>query len=138
MGRIMAIDYGTKRVGIAVTDTNKIIATALDTIHSKDIILFLKKYFEREIVECVVVGEPKQMDNTPSEVAKYVEQFVSALKKNFPEMMVARYDERFTSKMAQQAMLMSGLKKSDRQNKSIVDQTSAVIILQSYMNANQI
>jgi putative Holliday junction resolvase len=138
MGRLMAIDYGTKRVGIAVTDENRIIATALATVHSKDIIAYLKSYFNREVVDCVVVGEPRQMDNTPSDVSRFVEQFVASLKKNFPEMTIARYDERFTSMMAQQSMLMNGMKKSDRQNKSLIDQASAVIILQSYMNANKI
>ncbi len=134
----MAIDYGTKRVGIAITDPNKIIATALDTIHSKDIIEYLKKYFSLNDVELVVVGEPKQMNNTASEVTPQVEQFVKTIKKTFPEMSVARFDERFTSKMAEQAIRMSGVKKMERRNKSLVDQTSAVIILQSYMNANQI
>ncbi|MBK6397213.1 MAG: Holliday junction resolvase RuvX [Bacteroidetes bacterium] len=138
MGRIMAIDYGTKRVGIAVTDPNKIIATALDTVHSKDIIEYLKKYFIAQEVELVVIGEPRQMDNTASEVTPQVEQFVKAIKKAFPEMSIARFDERFTSKMAEQAIRMSGIKKMERRNKSLVDQTSAVIILQSYMNANQI
>lgn len=138
MSRIMAIDYGTKRVGIAVTDPNRIIATALDTIHSKDILAYLKAYFLKEEVECIVVGEPKQMDNTASDVTPHVELFVKALKKAFPEKEIARYDERFTSKMAEQSMRMNGLKKSDRQNKKLVDQASAVIILQSYMNANQI
>lgn len=134
----MAIDYGTKRVGIAITDPNKIIATALDTIHSKDIIEYLKKYFSLNDVELLVVGEPKQMNNTASEVTPQVEQFVKIIKKTFPEMSVARFDERFTSKMAEQAIRMSGVKKMERRNKSLVDQTSAVIILQSYMNANQI
>ena len=134
----MAIDYGTKRVGVAVTDPNKIIATALDTVHSKDIIEYLKKYFIAQEVELVVIGEPRQMDNTASEVTPQVEQFVKAIKKAFPEMSIARFDERFTSKMAEQAIRMSGIKKMERRNKSLVDQTSAVIILQSYMNANQI
>ncbi len=134
----MAIDYGTKRVGIAVTDPNKIIATALDTVHSKDIIEYLKKYFIAQEVELVVIGEPRQMDNTASEVTPQVEQFVKAIKKAFPEMSIARFDERFTSKMAEQAIRMCGIKKMERRNKSLVDQTSAVIILQSYMNANQI
>ena len=134
----MAIDYGTKRDGIAVTDPNKIIATALDTVHSKDIIEYLKKYFIAQEVELVVIGEPRQMDNTASEVTPQVEQFVKAIKKAFPEMSIARFDERFTSKMAEQAIRMSGIKKMERRNKSLVDQTSAVIILQSYMNANQI
>ena len=134
----MAIDYGTKRVGIAVTDPNKIIASALDTVHTKDIIEYLKKYFIAQEVELVVIGEPRQMDNTASEVTPQVEQFVKAIKKAFPEMSIARFDERFTSKMAEQAIRMSGIKKMERRNKSLVDQTSAVIILQSYMNANQI
>ncbi len=134
----MAIDYRTKLVGIAVTDPNKIIATALDTVHSKDIIEYLKKYFIAQEVELVVIGEPRQMDNTASEVTPQVEQFVKAIKKAFPEMSIARFDERFTSKMAEQAIRMSGIKKMERRNKSLVDQTSAVIILQSYMNANQI
>ena len=134
----MAIDYGTKRVGIAVTDPNKIIATALDTVHSKDIIEYLKKYFIAQEEELVAIGEPRQMDNTASEVTPQVEQFVKAIKKAFPEMSIARFDERFTSKMAEQAIRMSGIKKMERRNKSLVDQTSAVIILQSYMNANQI
>lgn len=138
MGRIMAIDYGTKRVGIAVTDPNKIIATALDTVHSKDIITYLQAYFKMNDVEFVVIGEPRQMNNTASEVTPQVEQFVALFRKSFPEMKIERFDERFTSKMAQQAILMSGLKKMDRRNKSLIDQTSAVIILQSYMNANQI
>ena len=135
MGRIMAIDYGTKRVGVAVTDPNKIIATGLDTIHSKDIINYLKKYFEKEAVECIVVGEPKQMNGTDSQIAPQVNQFVKQLEKNFPSIPVKRIDERFTSKMATHAILMSGAKKKERQNKELVDMTSAVIILQSYMES---
>jgi len=96
------------------------------------------KYFIAQEVELVVIGEPRQMDNTASEVTPQVEQFVKAIKKAFPEMSIARFDERFTSKMAEQAIRMSGIKKMERRNKSLVDQTSAVIILQSYMNANQI
>lgn len=138
MGRLMAIDYGTKRVGIAVTDPNKLIATALDTVHSKDVLEYLRSYFEREPVEVIVIGEPRQMDNTPSEIGHLVDQFVASLKKKFPDKILKRYDERFTSMLAQQAMRLNGMKKSDRQNKSLIDQTSAVIILQSYMNANQL
>jgi putative Holliday junction resolvase len=133
MGRIMAIDYGTKRIGIAVTDPNRIISTGLGTVHPKDILTYLKKYFESEKVDCIVVGEPKQMDATDSESAIHANQFVKLLVKNFPSIKIDRYDERFTSKMAQQTLLMSGLKKKDRQNKELVDMTSAVIILQSYM-----
>lgn len=135
MGRIMAIDFGTKRVGIAVTDPNQIISTGLDTVHSKDIIEYLKKYFQKEKVDCIVVGEPKQMNAMASEVAVHVDQFVKQLIKNFPAIPVKRHDERFTSKMAQQAILMSGVKKKDRQNKELVDMTSAIIILQSFMES---
>ncbi len=135
MSRIMAIDYGTKRVGIAVTDPNQIISTGLDTVHSKDVIEFLKKYFQREQVECIVVGDPIQMDSTPSDNAVHANQFVKVLQKNFPSITIKRHDERFTSKMAQQAILMSGVKKKGRQNKELVDMTSAIIILQSYMES---
>jgi len=133
----MAIDYGTKRVGIAVTDPNQIISTGLDTVHAKDIIAYLKDYFQREQVECIVVGDPKQMDATASDSAVYADQFVKQLQKHFPGIPVKRYDERFTSKMAQQAILMSGAKKKERQNKALVDMTSAVIILQSYMESEK-
>lgn len=133
MSRILAIDYGTKRVGLAVTDTNRIIATGLDTIHSKDVISYLKEYVSKEDVTCFVVGEPKQMDATDSQIKKQIDQFINQLRKNFPEIPVARMDERFTSMMASQALLMSGVKKKDRQNKELVDMTSAIIILQSFM-----
>ncbi len=133
MARVMAIDYGTKRVGIAVTDPLQIIANGLTTVHSKEVIDFLKKYFTNEVVECVVVGEPKQMDNTASDVTVHVEQFVKELKKNFPLMPIERVDERFTSRMALRAMIDGGVKKKDRQNKETVDMVSATIILQSFM-----
>jgi putative holliday junction resolvase len=133
MGRIMAIDYGSKRVGIAVTDTLQIIATGLTTVHSKDLIEFLKKYFTKEDVECIVVGEPKRLNNEPSDSARFIEPFVLNLKRTFPQIKVDRMDERFTSKMAFQTMIDSGLKKKDRQNKELVDEISATIILQSYM-----
>ena len=133
MGRILAIDYGQKRVGLAVTDELQIIATALDTVHSKDIMEYLKAYIEKEHVVCIVVGEPRQMNNTASESVKFIDPFVRRLKKVFPEMKIDRYDERFTSKIASQTMISAGLKKKDRQNKSTIDKISAVIILQSYM-----
>lgn len=133
MARVMAIDYGTKRVGIAVTDPLQIIANGLTTVHSKEVIDFLRKYFEKEAVECIVVGEPKQMDNTASDVAVHVEQFVKELKKNFPLMPIERVDERFTSRMALRAMIDGGVKKKDRQNKETVDMVSATIILQSFL-----
>lgn len=137
MARIMAIDYGTKRVGIAVTDPNQIIATGLDTVHSKDILTFLDSYFKKEEVEVIVVGDPKQMDATASEAAVHVDRFVKMFTKKFPAIPVERYDERFTSKLAQQAILMSGVKKKERQNKELVDMTSAIIILQSYLDSHQ-
>lgn len=134
MARLMAIDYGSKRVGIAVTDPLQIIATGLTTVHSKDLIDFLKTYISKEDVECIVVGEPKQMNNAPSESARFIEPFVIHLKRTFPTIKVERMDERFTSKMAFQTMIDSGLKKKARQNKELVDEISATIILQSYMN----
>ncbi len=134
----MAIDYGSKRVGIAVTDPLQIIATGLTTVHSKDLIDFLKKYFLTEEVECIVVGEPKRLNNEPSDSARFIEPFVVHLKRTFPTIKVERMDERFTSKMAFQTMIDSGLKKKDRQNKELVDEISATIILQSYMNKSKI
>lgn len=133
MGRIMAFDYGRKRVGIAVTDENRIIATALETVHSKDVFSFVKKYVSEEKVDCFVVGEPKQMNNEPSESVKYIDPFVKKLKKEFPDIKLDRYDERFTSKMAFQVMIDSGISKKERRNKETIDKISAVIILQSYM-----
>ena len=133
MARIMAIDYGSKRVGIAVTDALQIIATGLTTVHSKDVISFLQKYFAKEKVECIVVGEPKRLNNEPSDSARFIDPFVMHLKRSFPDIKVERMDERFTSKMAFQTMIDSGLKKKDRQNKELVDEISATIILQSYM-----
>lgn len=133
----MAIDYGSKRVGIAVTDTLQIIATGLTTVHSKDLIDFLRNYFLKEEVECIVVGEPKRLNNEPSDSARFIEPFVLHLKRTFPDIQVERMDERFTSKMAFQTMIDSGLKKKDRQNKDLVDEISATIILQSYMIRNK-
>ena len=131
--RIMAFDYGTKRIGIAVTDPMQIIATGLDTIHPNQIIDYLKKYFQTEQVERFIVGEPKQMDNTPSQSAIHVKGFVNLLKKTFPDIPVEMLDERFTSKMASAAILQGGVKKMDRRNKELVDTVSAVILLQSWM-----
>ena len=133
MGRILAIDYGSKRVGIAVTDSLKMIANGLTTIHSKEVIGFLKDYFNREEVECVVVGEPRRMNNEPSPVTALIDIFIKSLKKNFPGLKIERIDERFTSKMAFQTMIEGGLKKKARQNKELIDEISATIILQSYL-----
>lgn len=133
MARIMAFDYGTKRLGIAVTDPLQMIANGLTTIHPKDSIDFLKKYLSTETVELFVVGEPKQMDGTASQSAQHVKGFVTILKKNFPDIPIELMDERFTSKMASAVIAQSGLKKSSRQDKSLVDTISATIILQSYL-----
>lgn len=137
MARIMAFDYGTKRVGIAVTDPLQIIATGLDTIHPKDIIEFLKKYIQQEQIEAFVLGDPKQMDGSPSENYQHVKGFSTLLKKNFPNIPQHWVDERFTSKMAHATIMQSGLKKSARQNKERVDTISATIILQYFMEQNR-
>ena len=129
----MAIDYGRKRTGLAVTDELQIIATALTTVETQKLMPFLVDYTSREKVDCFVVGEAKRMDNTPSESAQYIEPFVAKLKERFPTIPVERIDERFTSKIAFQAMIDGGLKKKQRQNKALIDTVSAVIILQSYM-----
>ena len=133
MGRILAIDYGQKRVGFAVTDELKIIATALATVPAKEVMAFLKEYTSRNTVECFVIGEPKQMNNTASESAKYIEPFIRRLKTEFPGIPVERMDERFSSMIATRAIRESGAKKKDRRDKSLVDTVSAVIILQSFM-----
>jgi putative Holliday junction resolvase len=137
MGRILAIDYGSKRVGIAVTDTLQIIATGLTTVHSKDLIAYLEAYLAKEQVECIVVGEPKTLQNEASDSARYIEPFVTHLTRKFPNIKIARYDERFTSVLAHQAMLMGGLKRKDRANKDTVDMISATIILQDYLSFNR-
>ena len=133
MGRILAIDYGRKRVGIAVTDELKMIANALTTIHPDELISFLKKYTSEENVDCIVVGEPKDMKYEVSEAEKYILPFLKKLMKELPDIKVVRMDERFTSKMASQTVLDAGLKKKDRQNKALLDSISATLILQSYL-----
>ncbi len=135
MGRILAIDYGRKRVGIAVTDELKMIANSLTTVHSKDIIIFLKKYTDKESVECFVIGEPKQMNGKLSESEKFIEPFIKLLKKEFPDIKIERFDERFTSKIAVRTMVDAGIKKKDRQNKALIDSISATLILQSYLES---
>ena len=131
--RIMAFDYGTKRIGIAVTDTLQIIATGLDTIHPQHIVEYLKRYLQTEQVERFIVGEPKQMNNTPSQSAVHVKGFVTILKKNFPDIPIEMLDERFTSKMASATIAQSGMGKMNRRNKELVDTISATILLQSWM-----
>lgn len=134
MARILALDYGKKRTGIAITDELQLIASGLTTVRTHDLIVFLKKYLTNENVETIIVGEPKQMDYTPSESEELIKPFLKLLSKNFPEIPVVREDERFTSKMAFQTMIDSGLKKKQRQNKALVDEISATIILQAYLN----
>lgn len=134
MGRIIAIDFGTKRTGIAVTDSLKIIATGLTTLETKTVIPFLEDYLKKETVECIVVGLPKTVMNEDSSIAPKVNEFVKKVQGKFPEMKIDRLDERFTSKIAQQTMLAGGLKKKDRQNKATVDMVSATILLQDYMS----
>ncbi len=134
MGRIMAIDYGKKRTGLAVTDPVRIIATALTTVATPTLLPYLKDYCAREEVDLFVVGEARHMDGTPSESMQYIEPFVEELKRTFPDKEVARVDERFTSKMAFQTMIDSGLRKKQRRDKGMIDQIAATIILQSYMS----
>lgn len=131
--RVMAFDYGTKRIGIAVTDPLQMIATGLDTVHPNQIIEYLKKYLQTEQVERFILGDPKQMDGTPSQSAPHVKGFANLLKKTFPAIPVEMFDERFTSKMASAAILQSGIKKSARQEKGLVDTVSATILLQSWL-----
>ena len=133
MGRIIAIDYGRKRTGLAVTDTLQMIANGLTTVPSGELTRFLADYVSREPVERFVVGLPKQMNNELSENMRYVEAFVTHLKRTIPDIPVEYYDERFTSVLAHKAMLDGGLKKKKRQDKGLVDEISAVIILQSYL-----
>lgn len=135
MGRIMAIDYGKKRTGIAVTDELQIIANGLTTVPSHEIFSFLKDYLSKEKVDVIVVGEPKKMNNEVSESFRYIIPFVNKLKKEYTGIQIDMMDERFTSKMAFQAMVDGGLKKKDRQNKEMIDKISAAIILQSYLNS---
>jgi len=134
MSRILSIDYGLKRTGIAVTDDFQIIASGLTTIPSTDIIAFLKTYFSKENVETVIIGEPKQMNGLPSESTEIIEKFITQFHTEFPNMKMERVDERFTSKMAFQTMIDSGLKKKQRQNKGLIDEIAATILLQDYLN----
>lgn len=137
MARILAIDYGQKRTGIAVTDEMQIIASGLTTVPSETAIAFLSKYFTDEKVERVLIGQPMQMNYTPSESTEVIEAFVRKFQKAFPDMPVSRVDERFTSKMAQKTMFASGLKKKQRQNKALVDEISATIMLQDFLTSKR-
>lgn len=133
MGRILAIDYGTKRIGIAVTDEMQIIASGLTTVSTKDLLSFLDNYFEKESVELVLVGEPKQKDGTHSAVEEDIREFLGSFAKKFPNMEVVRVDERYSSKQAFQSMIDSGMKKKKRRDKALLDEISATIILQEYL-----
>ncbi|MDA3904862.1 MAG: Holliday junction resolvase RuvX [Bacteroidales bacterium] len=133
MGRFLAIDYGQKRCGIAVTDELGIIANALETVSSKELIAYLTNYVSKEDVSLFVIGEPKQMNNKPSDAARFINPFIGRLRKAFPNIPIERMDERFTSRMAFQSMIDAGLGKKARQNKGMIDSISATIILQSYL-----
>lgn len=133
MGRIMAIDYGTKRVGIAVTDPLRIIAHGLTTVEEKNIFDFISDYFSRETVDLVLVGYPLNSRGEPTDATPHVDKFIEHFRKRFPEMELLTRDEAFTSRMAMQTMIASGVKKKDRRDKSMIDQVSAAIILQEYL-----
>jgi putative holliday junction resolvase len=136
MARILSIDYGGKRTGIAVTDPLQIIATGLTTIDTKDFIKFLKEYFSREPVEKIIIGMPLNMDDTATHATPLVQNAIKQLQKHFPLIPVETVDERFTSKMAKEAMLEMGLKKKQRRDKKLVDEIAATIMLQEYMERN--
>lgn len=133
MARIICLDYGGKRTGIAVTDPFKIIATGLTTIDSKELISFLKKYFLQEEVELMVIGEPKNLDDTDTHATPLVKKTIKELQKEFPQIPIKTVDERFTSKLAKQAMVEMGMKKKDRRNKRTVDEIAATMMLQEYL-----
>ncbi|MDR0844314.1 MAG: Holliday junction resolvase RuvX [Tannerella sp.] len=137
MGRIVAIDYGRKRTGLAVTDTLQMIANGLTTVRSHEVVDYLTEYVSKESVDLFVVGSPKQMNNEPSENMKFVEAFVARLRKVLPGIPVAYYDERFTSVLAHRAMIDGGLKKQKRRQKELVDEISAVLILQTYLESTK-
>ena len=135
MARILSIDYGAKRTGLAVTDPLQIIASGLTAIDTKNLVPFLKKYFQQETVELILIGEPKNWDESDTHATPLVQAFIKRLQKEFPTMPVQTVDERYTSKLAVQAMLEMGMKKKDRQNKKNVDEIAATIMLQEYLNS---
>lgn len=137
MGRFLAVDYGQRRIGLAVSDTMHMIATHLETVPQTDIYNYLKDYVGKEDVELIVVGNPKQMDNTPSESMVYVKEFLENIVKLFPQMPIYMVDERYTSKIASHSIAHSGLKKKKRQEKGLIDSVSAVLILQDFMEMFQ-
>lgn len=133
MGRIIAVDYGTKRVGIAVTDPMRIIASPLDTVHSTELVSFLEKYIASEEVDVLVIGLPKRLNNTDSDITQLIREFTVYMSRKFPQLKIENVDERFTSKIAFNAMIDGGMKKKKRQEKGTIDKLSATVILQSYM-----
>lgn len=135
MPKLLAIDYGIKRTGIAVTDDLQIIASGLTTVPTTELLPFLKKYCSQETIATIIVGLPKQMDNTPSESEPFIQSFIEKLSSELPHIPIVRYDERFTSKLATQTLINSGIRKKQRQNKALLDEISATIILQSYMDS---
>ena len=137
MGRILAVDYGRKRCGVAVTDVLQIAANGLPTVATKDLMQFLKDYCSKESVDEIVVGLPKTLRNEPSESMRYITPFLGVLKKEMPEMKVVMYDERFTSTIAHREMIAAGFKKSDRQRKELADEMAATIILTDYLQSRQ-
>ena len=138
MPRVLAIDYGQKRTGLAVTDELQIIASGLTTVATSELMIFLENYFKQETVSKILIGEPKQMNGLPSQSAEMIEKFVADFKLKFPEKEVTRVDERFTSKLAFQSMIDGGLSKKQRQNKALIDEISATIMLQDYLTRKMI
>ncbi len=136
MPRILCLDYGLKRTGVAVTDPLQIIATGLTTVDSSQLISFLKNYFQQEVVELIIIGEPKNLDDSDTHATPLVKQAIKKMEKEFPLMPIKTVDERYTSKMAKQAMIDMGMKKKDRRNKRTVDEIAATIMLQEYMQSN--
>ena len=136
MGRILAIDYGTKRTGIAITDELQLIASGLTTVPTNQLINFLNNYIETENVDLFLIGEPTQRDGTASDVEVHIKEFIKSFSEKFPQIEIKRVDERYTSKMAFQTMIDSGLKKKQRRNKALIDEISATIILQEYLYNN--
>jgi putative Holliday junction resolvase len=138
LSRIICIDYGLKRTGLAVTDPLQIIATGLTTVDSRDLIKYLKEYFQKEVVELILIGEPKNWDDSDTHATPLVEKCIVQLIKNFPAIPIKKVDERYTSKMAKDAMLEMGMKKKDRRNKALVDEIAATIMLQEYIRDNRL
>ena len=138
MGVFISIDYGSKKTGLATTDIKKLIASALATIQTKEVISYLKKFNERNPIEKFIVGEPKQKDGSSSIIETEISSFINSLSLNFPLISIERYDERYTSKIALDFLIKSGVKKNKRKNKNLIDKISATIILQSYLESKTI